>query len=139
MRVTSLTVPQSDPAPADAAPEVPQPPVFGPLKAWWSDAPGRRESLIFALLLAALALLPMLVATQPAMTDYAAHLARYHGVFAPNCRLRARDVPAHNLQRAAYPPGMTQAAALGSTAGTVEIVDMLRFTTCVPALAAELG
>ena len=34
---------------------------------------------------------------------------------------------------------MTQAATLGSTAGTVEIVDMLRFTTYVPALAAELG
>lgn len=40
--------------------------------------PGSRESLVFGVVLALLASLPVLVAAVPQMADYASHLARYH-------------------------------------------------------------
>jgi hypothetical protein len=49
-----------------------------PTKPWLLAEPPPREGLAFAMLLAFLAALPVLVASQPQMADYAAHLARYH-------------------------------------------------------------
>jgi hypothetical protein len=41
-------------------------------------APSPRESLVYGIVLAVLAALPVLVTSVPQMTDYASHLARYH-------------------------------------------------------------
>ncbi|MFC0588561.1 hypothetical protein ACFFF7_03970 [Novosphingobium aquiterrae] len=47
-------------------------------RAWLQGEPGPRESLIFALLLTLVSVLPVLVAVYPQMVDYPAHLARFH-------------------------------------------------------------
>ena len=48
------------------------------LQAMLTARPAPRETLLLGLLLALLAALPAMLAHYPAMTDYAAHLARYH-------------------------------------------------------------
>lgn len=45
---------------------------------WLAGVPHPREGLVFGLLLALLAALPVMVAAYPQMVDYPAHLARYH-------------------------------------------------------------
>lgn len=56
----------------------PSPPRGAVLQAWLRAEPTPRESLVFGLILALLATLPVLVATYPQMVDYPAHLARFH-------------------------------------------------------------
>jgi hypothetical protein len=49
-----------------------------PRTSWWLSPAPPREGLILGIVLALLSCLPVLLATYPQMSDYPAHLARYH-------------------------------------------------------------